>query len=95
MPSTEYSNIQSRVSEIVIADATQKLSVLETINGRITFVQDSFEHYIMICDMLWCLMRTSCSMANLKCELVLHCIDVLEKTLDDITFAAVSIILRS
>ncbi|KAE9525082.1 hypothetical protein AGLY_014496 [Aphis glycines] len=88
--STEYDNIQSRISETVIADATQKLSELETINGRLTFIQDSIEHYIMICDVLWCLMRTGCSMANLKCELVLHCINALEKTFDDITFAAQS-----
>jgi hypothetical protein len=87
---TEYDNIQSRISETVIADATQKLSELEKINGRLTFVQDSIEHYIMICDVLWCLMRTGCSMANLKCDLVLHCINVLEKTFDDITFATVS-----
>uniref|UniRef100_A0A2S2NR40 Uncharacterized protein n=1 Tax=Schizaphis graminum TaxID=13262 RepID=A0A2S2NR40_SCHGA len=84
---TEYDNIQARISETVIADATQKLSELEKINGRLTFVQDSIEHYIMICDVLWCLMRTGCSMANLKCDLVLHCINVLEKTFDDITLA--------
>lgn len=89
--STEYDNIQSRISETVIVDATQKLSELETINGRLTFIQDSIEHYIMICDVLWCLIRTGCSMANLKCELVLHCINALEKTFDDITFAAVSL----
>lgn len=87
---TEYDNIQSRISETVIADAKQKLSELETINGRLTFIQDSIEHYIMICDVLWCLMRTGCSMANLKCELVLHCINALEKTFDDIIFAAQS-----
>jgi len=88
--STEYDDIQSHISKTVIADATQKLSELETINGRITFIQDSIEHYIMMCDVLWCLMRTGCSMANLKCELVLHCFKVLEKTFDDITFADVS-----
>jgi len=88
--STEYDNVQSHISETVVADATQKLSELETINGRITFIQDSIEHYIMMCDVLWCLMRTGCSMANLKCELVIHCINVLEKTYDDISFADVS-----
>jgi len=92
-PSTENDNIQSRILKTVITDATQKLSELETINDRITFIQDSIEHYIMICDVLWCLMRTGCSMANLKCELVLHCINVLEKTFDDITFAAVSLLI--
>ncbi|XP_022162874.1 uncharacterized protein LOC111028511 [Myzus persicae] len=86
--STEYDIIKTHISETVIADATQKLSELETINDRITFIQDSIEHYIMMCDVLWCLMRTGCSMANLKCELVLHCINVLEKTFNDITFAA-------
>lgn len=89
--SNEYDNIQSHISETVIADATHKLSELETINDRITFIQDSIEHYIMMCDVLWCLMRTGCSMANLKCELVLYCINILEKTFDDITFGAVSI----
>ena len=89
--STEYDNIQSHISETVIADATHKLSELETINDRITFIQDSIEHYIMMCDVLWCLMRTGCSMANLKCELALYCINTLEKTFDDITFGAVSI----
>jgi len=88
--STEYDDIQSHISETVIADATHKLSELETINDRITFIQDSIEHYIMMCDVLWCLMRTGCSMANLKCELVLYCINTLEKTFDDITFGTVS-----
>ncbi|KAL4135676.1 hypothetical protein QTP88_007272 [Uroleucon formosanum] len=86
--SNEYDNIQSHISETVIADATYKLKELETINDRITFIQDSIEHYIMMCDVLWCLMRTGCSMANLKCELVLYCINILEKTFDDITFGA-------
>jgi len=89
--STEDDDIQSHISETVIADATHKLSELETINERITFIQDSIEHYIMMCDVLWCLMRTGCSMANLKCELVLYCINILEKIFDDITFGAVSI----
>jgi len=40
----------------------------------------------MICDLLWCLMRTNCSMMNLKCELVLHCINILNKVSDDIAY---------
>lgn len=77
----------------MVANAKSNLLDLEIINNQITFVQDSIEHYIMINDVLWCLMRTACSMANFKCELVLHCINFLESTLYDIDNILVSIIL--
>lgn len=79
---------------MVVEDAEKKLNELSAIDDRITFVKDSIEHYIMVCDVLWCLMRTSCSMANVKCELVLHCMDVLQKICDEIAYAQVSILYR-
>lgn len=87
----ELKNFQTIISDMVVVDAEKKLSELEQINDRITFIHDSTEHYILICDVLWCLMRTSCSMANLKCELVLHCNNVLEKTFNDITYFQVCV----
>lgn len=90
--SIEYEDLQSSLSDIVVTNAKSKLSELEIVHNRITYIQDSIEHYIMINDVLWCLMRTACSMANFKCELVLHCINFLENTLNDIDNILVSII---
>lgn len=90
--STDYDNLKTCISKFVVSDAEKKLIELETINSRITFIQDSIEHYIMMCDVLWCLMRTACSMANFKCELVNHCNNVLKQMLDDIMFSKVSLL---
>lgn len=91
LTSSEYDNLKSRIFDIVIMDGEKKISKLETINNRITFVLDSVEHYIMMCDILQCLMKVNCSMINLKCELVLNCLNFLATLSDDITFAQVNI----
>lgn len=89
--SIEYEDLQSRLSDILVANAESKLLELEIVNNQITFIQDSIEHYIMINDVLWCLMRIACSMANFKCELVLHCINFLENIFYDIENILVSL----
>lgn len=91
LASSEYDNLKSRIFDIVIADGEKKILKLEMINDRITFVLESVEHYIMMCDVLQCLMKVNCSMINLKCELVLNCINFLEKLSDDIIYAQVNI----
>jgi len=90
--STEYNDLRSRISDIVITDAEKKIAILNTIDERITFILDSVEHYIMIYDVIWCLMKSNCFMANLKCELVLHCIKHLEEIFSEITYAQVNIV---
>lgn len=87
---TENDDLQSIISDAAVEDAKQKLLKKEMIRDRIIFVHDTIEQYIMICDVLCCLMRTDCSMVNLKCELVLHCIDILNKVSDDIAYTQVS-----
>lgn len=89
---TENDNLQSLISDAAVQNAKQKLLKKEIICEQITLVQDSIEQYINIFDILWCLTRTSCSMVNLKCELVLQCIDTLDKVLDDIAYTQVSIL---
>jgi hypothetical protein len=92
MTTAEINDMQKRTNSLVITDAKRKILDLETIENRITFVQDSMEHYIMMCDVLWCLLRTDRSMVNLKCELILHSIRVLQIIFDDIKLSEVSIL---
>lgn len=91
MTTEESNDLQQRTSNLVVTDAQRKILDLETIENRIGFIHDSMEHYIMVCDSLWCLMRTGCSMANLKCELLLHCISVIKMIFEDIKRSEVSI----
>jgi len=84
--------IESRLCDLVVSDAEKKLSELQTTNKRITFLIDSVGHYIMMNDVVHCLMKINCSIINLKCELVLHCTSFLEKIFDDIVFAQVSMV---
>lgn len=91
LASSEYDNLKSRILDIVITDGEKKISELEMINDRITFVLESVEHYIMMCDILQCLMKVNCSMINLKCELVLNCNNFLETLSDDIKYIQVNI----
>lgn len=95
MTTAEINDMQKRTSSLVITDAKRKILDLETIENRITFIQDSMEHYIMMSDVLWCLLRIDRSMANLKCELVLHCISVLKIMSDDIKCSEVSILISA
>lgn len=90
---TELQEFKTLISNVIMADAQKKLLEMEVINYQITTIEDSIEHYILICDVLWCLMRTSCSMANLKCELVLYCNNVFKITFDDIVHFQVCIFL--
>lgn len=83
-------DIKSRFDDLVVSDAENKLSDLQTTNSCIIFVRDSVEHYIMINDVVHCLMKVHCSIENVKCELVLNCIRFLEKMVDDISFDQVS-----
>lgn len=94
LASSEYDNLKSRIFDIVVTDGEKKISELEMINDRITFVLESVEHYIMMCDILQCLMKVNCSMINLKCELVLNCINFLETLSDDIKYVQVNINFR-
>ncbi|XP_050530466.1 uncharacterized protein LOC126899520 [Daktulosphaira vitifoliae] len=77
-------NPMSDVSHIVLADTKNKMNQLDTMLKQITFIEESIEHYIIMCDVLWCLMRTDCSLANVKCELILRCAELLDKLLSDI-----------
>lgn len=87
----EFDELHSSVSDMLITFAKQKCSKLESINNYVTHFHDSIEHYIIMCDVLWCLNRTSYSITNLTCELVLRCTEILDKIMDDIMYARVSL----
>lgn len=89
---SEYDEIESRLCDLVVSDAEKKLSELQTTDKHISFVFESVEHYIMMNDVVHCLLEINCSITNLKCELLLHCISFLEKMFDDISFAQVSMV---
>ncbi|XP_050438615.1 uncharacterized protein LOC126844450 isoform X2 [Adelges cooleyi] len=80
----ESNNSTSYLSNIVIADAENKLNQLETMFNQISIIEESIEHYIIMCDVLWCLMRTDCSIADVKCELIVYCNDLLDRLHYDI-----------
>lgn len=72
---------------MAVQNAKQKLLKKELICKQITLLHDSIELYNNIIDLLWCLTITNCSIFNVKCELVLQCIDILDNMLDDIDIA--------
>lgn len=88
----EVDDLQQHTTNLVVSDANKKIQDMKTLQNRIIYIYDSMEHYIMICDVLWCLIRTGCSMTNLKCELLLHCCKVLQIMFDDIKRSEVSIL---
>jgi len=87
----KYADLQSCMSDVMLADIKQKYSELESVNTCITHLHDSIEHYIIMCDVLWCLIRTSYSMTNLSCELVLRCTEILDKMIEEIAYVSVSV----
>lgn len=87
----KYSDLQSCMSDVMLADTKQKCSELESVNACITHLHDSIEHYIIMCDVLWCLIRTNYSMTNLNCELVLRCTEIFDKMIEEIAYVSVSV----
>lgn len=87
LASIKYDDLQSCLSEKINANAKQKYLALEII----THLHDTIDHYILLCDVLWCLMQTSYGITNLSCELVLRCTEILDKMINDIQCVCVSI----
>lgn len=91
-PKLELESTHSNIFDAVITHLKNKIK-LKTTNDNLRFILDTMECYIIMHDTIYVLMKTYYSITNVKCELIIHSKNNLEKILNDIIFDYVSYIL--